>query len=104
MKTQKYHFFALKTGPTGRSLLSLPGQTLSGQPLTPGILVKDARGSNAVSKARKSAADGEVFFTTTLRRSGHSLTAKDMHSLERNDNVLLSDAHEEYEKTINATN
>ena len=70
---QKYHFFKATQMPGGKSLLSLPGQKLGGYDITPGILVKDMRGSTAVSSARRKAVPGEVFFTTTLRRNGLSL-------------------------------
>lgn len=100
---QKYHFFKATQMPGGKSLLSLPGQKLGEYDITPGILVKDMRGSTAVSSARRKAVPGEVFFTTTLRRNGLSLVARDMISLDKNRDVLLSDARDAYDQLASST-
>lgn len=101
----KYHFFKATQTPCGKSLLSLPGQRLGSFTILPGILVKDMRGSTAVASARRKAVPGEVFFTTTLRRNGHSLVARDMASLDKNGDVLLSDARDAYDRlTSSSTN
>lgn len=100
---QKYHFFKATQTPGGKSLLSLPGQKLGGYDITPGILVKDMRGSTAVSSARRKAVPGEVFFTTTLRRNGLSLVARDIVSLDKNSDVLLSDARDAYDQLASST-
>ena len=95
---QKYHFFTLTETGHGKSLLSLPGQTLGTQPIFPGILVKDGRGGTAVASAKRRAAVGDILFTSTLRRNGHGLVASDMHNLKDNTDVLLSDALDLYER------
>lgn len=103
MKRPKYHFFRATQTPYGKSLLSLPGQTFGQIPVTAGILVKDARGSRAVENARRRATPGDILFTTTLKRNGLSLTASDMHLLDKEQDVFLADAREAYESLTAST-
>lgn len=105
MKRSKYHFFRYTQTTCGKSLLSLPGQTFGQVSVPAGVLVKDARGSTAVARAKRTASVGEIFFSTSVRRLSGCLVASDMHSLDRNTDILLSDAEEEYAKiTTSAEN
>lgn len=100
MKRPKYHFFVAAANGNGKSLLSLPGQTFGQIPVPANVLVKDMKGSTAVASARRKSSLGDIWFTTTLKRNGLSLVAKDMHSLRGCTDVFLADAAQEYENLV----
>ena len=95
-KRPRYHFFVSSTNGSGKSLLSLPGQTFGRIPVPVGVLVKDAKGSHEVEKARRKSYIGEVFFTTSLRSLGCTLAALDMHPLAGAGDAGFPDAEEEF--------
>lgn len=104
MKRPKYHFLRCETNCRGKSIVTLPGQTFGQIPVPGGVLVKDSRGSTEVSRARRKAAIGDVFFTTTLGGRSLSLTAKDIHPLEANEDVTFADVHDRYREYLDNQN
>ena len=99
----KYHFLQIKRLPTGRYLFALPGQMLGRSPLYLGVLVKDIRGATIVSRTKRKAEDDQIFFTTTLKKSGGCYTAKDIYPLEGHGNAFYADAQDEYDKLVRFT-
>lgn len=99
MKRPKYHFLVTVQNGNGKSIVTLPGQTFGQTPVPEMILVKDEKGSHAVSLARRKSGEGELFFTTTLRRRPSGvLLAADIHPLCNNEDIMYSDVMEEYQK------
>ena len=94
----KYHFLTVTERKTGKSIVTLPGQTFGRNPVPDGYLVKDAKGLTQVTNQRKKARPGDVFFTTTLEKKSGFCTVKDIYPLKGNANVLFSDAEDRYEK------
>lgn len=99
---QKYHFLKIEKTSSGKHFLTLPGQVIGRTPVISHILVKDIKGKTLLSKTKKSANPGEIYFTTTLKRVSHCYTAADIHPLEGNENIFYADAKEEYHKIIHA--
>ena len=97
---QKFHFLHVEKTSPGKHILTLPGQVIGRTPVVSHVLVKDIKGQTLLSRTRKSANPGEIYFTTTLKRVSHCYTAADIHPLEGNDNVFYSDVKEEYQKII----
>lgn len=104
MKRPKYHFLRCEQTSRGKSLVTLPGQTFGQIPVPGGVLVKDSRGSTGVSRARRKAAPGEIWFTTTLNGRSLSLTAKDMHRLDTNEDVTFADVNDRYREYLESRN
>ena len=94
----KYHFLTICERANGRSLVTLPGQTFGRNPVPEHVLVKDVKGSTVLTRTKRKGRTGEVFFTTSLTAKLGYCTAKDIHPLEGNDNVLYQDACDEYER------
>lgn len=95
---QKYHFLRVEEHATGRSVLTLPGQVIGRERLSPGILVKDVKGQSSVAKAKRLAKVGDILFTTSLKRANGYYTAGDIYRLDGNDNLLYADAQEQFDK------
>lgn len=99
MKRPKYHFLVAVPNGSGRSIVTLPGQSFGRLPVPDDVLVKDEKGKTAVSCMRRKAGEGELFFTTSLRRlPGGGLVASDIHRLCNVQDIMYSDAMDEYEK------
>ncbi len=95
----KYHFLTItQRNGGGTTVTALPGQTFGRNSVPTQILVKDARDSKVISKARAKGSVGEIFYTTTLVMKGRCLEARDIYPLKGNDNVLYHDAQEWYDK------
>ena len=97
MKRPKYHFLMLIESQRGRSLITLPGQTFGTTPVPEGTLVKDEKNSHRLARARKAGSPGQVFFTTSLRRTTTALWAADVLPLEGHGDLLCSDALDLYQ-------
>lgn len=96
---QRYHFLTIRKVPSGKQLVTLPGQRLGRKNVLPGILVKDRKGSTLLERTRRHGQPGDVFFTTTLRNRCGFYTAEDIHPLRGYEDVTLSgveDAWKEY--------
>lgn len=98
MARQKYHFLTVTRFSTGLSVTTLPGQMLGLTPVTPGILVKDRKKQTVVQRMKKKSTEGTILFTSTLKRANGCYTADDIHPLHGNEDVMLADAIEEYER------
>lgn len=96
MKRPKYHFLMLVESQRGRSLVTLPGQTFGQIPVPDGTLVKDEKKANRLARAKKSGTPGQVFFTTTLRRTSTALWASDILPVENHGDLLCQDVAEAY--------
>lgn len=77
------HFVTLGRNGSGMSFLTLPGQAFPHRTVhsavTPGIIVKAEAGSDgAFRRLRSASAEGECFFTLTLRRTNGCYAAADM--------------------------
>lgn len=96
-KRPKYHFLTIvQSTPRGRSVVTLPGQTFGQIPVPGNVLVKDSRGSTAVSRTRKGGTTGAIYFTTTLRMRGLTPVASDVLPLIGHGNVIYADAEDRY--------
>lgn len=95
---KKYHFIQKIETRTGTSLVTLPGQTLGRKPVSPRILVLDAKGQTVLKRTKQHAAAGDIFFTTTLKRMRNNYVAKDIYPLKGNIPVEYSDVLDAYEK------
>jgi len=100
-KRPKYHFLIARKSPSGGGILTLPGQTFGLKPVMAGITVKDLKGWTVIANARRKAKDGEVFFTTTLSQSTHTMVATNIFPLEGCDDILYQDVHEQYQQYLN---
>lgn len=100
----RYHFLTVEANARGTSVVTLPGQAVGRTPVTPCILVTDARGTTAVTRARRKASPGDILFTTTLRRVSHGYTASDLLPLEGHGNVLYADAEDRYREYLSGLN
>lgn len=81
-KRQKYHFLVIKEHSTGRSVLTLPGQTKGFRQVSPWVLVKDNCPDKALTKARKSLPTGTVLITSTLRDRFGYYDVKDCFTID----------------------
>ena len=100
-KKPKYHFLKLNQASFGKYWSALPGQTFGKTPVpAENILVKDGWKSTALTRMKKKASIGEIYFTTTLKQEQHCMSAKDIYPLYGHGNVLYADAEEEYNKLI----
>ena len=101
-KRPKYHFLTILVRTDGKtSVTALPDQTFGRNPVPERILVKDAAGSTAVTRARKKGKPGDIFFTTTLKDLGGCLQAKDIFPLEEGDtNIIFSDVRDLYQQYL----
>lgn len=95
-KRPKYHFLMLIESQRGRSLVTLPGQTFGFILVPEGTLVKDDLKSKPLAKARKAGTPGQIFFTTSLRRTSTALWASDILPLEGHGDLLCADAGDVY--------
>lgn len=100
MKKPKYHFLTIIRRANGKFIMALPGQTFGLHPVPSGVMVKDKKSPGPVARARTKGEEGDVFFTTTLKKSTHNLVAEDIYPLNGQDDIMFSDVHEAYEKFI----
>ena len=96
-QASKYHFLRVTAGPTGKSILTLPGQTLLGRPVMSGVLVKDIKYNNELSKAKRKAKDGDIFFTTTLRALSGCYAAASVYEFDETGSRVFPDVKEEFD-------
>ncbi len=104
MKRPPFHFFIVTANRNGKSLISLPGQTFGQIPVPANILVKDSRGSTAVSRARRKAKEGQVYYTASLKKTGTGLSASDMTLLAPGDDIFQAQAQACYEALMEYNN
>lgn len=97
-KRPKYHFLTVVTTKTGKRIVAMPGQTFGQKAVTPGVLVKDVKGGTIVANVRKTAKEGDVFFTTTLKQADGCLVVQDIYRLDDQENIFAVEAREYYEK------
>ena len=100
MRKPKYHFLQLTQRPRGKFLFALPGQMLGRSPVLTYSMVKDKRGATCLHSVKSTGKDGDVFFTTTLKRGRGCYTVTDIHPLIGHGNVFFADVCEQYEKLI----
>lgn len=74
----------------------MPGQTFGQNAVPAGVLVKDAKGRTVVAKARKTAKEGDLFFTTTLKQASGCLVTLDICRLDEQGNMFAAEAREYY--------
>ena len=96
----KYHFLHLRRKNTGLFLFALPGQKLGRSPVLTYSMVKDKRGTSCLHSVKSTGKDGDVFFTTTLKRGKGCYIVTDIHPLIGHGNVFFADVCEQYEKLI----
>ena len=96
MKKGNYHFLTVRVTPHGRSFFAVPGQMLGRSPLPTDIIVTDRGGRSALRNARKEAKDGEIFYTTTLRRATGKFTAESVMPLSSTCDLFAPEARREY--------
>ena len=97
MAKQKYHFLTVRRFASGLSVVTLPGQTLGTQNVTPGILVKDRKKQTIIQRMKRSSSEGRILFTCSLKKGNGFYTADDIHALDAIDDIMLSDAIQAYE-------
>ena len=103
MRRPKYHFLTVELFSTGKSVVTLPGQTFGLNPVPARQLVKDAPKSNAVSFARTTYRPGQILFTTTLKPTSRGLCATDVYPLFTHGSLLYQDAADVYESLYGPT-
>jgi hypothetical protein len=96
MKRNEYHFLTVRATPRGRSFFAVPGQTLGRSPVPTDIIVTDRGGRSALRNARKEAKEGEIFYTTTLRRATGKFTADSVMPLSSTCDLFAPVARREY--------
>jgi len=96
MSGNRYHFFRYVKHGTGGSFYPVPGQVLGRDAVNPAVLIKDKRGCNDLYRLRKFAKPGDVFFTTSLSKSGHTYVVNDAYPLIGHEIVFYDDAETEY--------
>lgn len=99
-KRPKYHFLTVIETRSGTCMVALPGQSFGRNSVPERIMVQDIGESTIISRARKKASPGEIFFTTSLQLSTHSLKARDIYPLNADNGITLSDAPAEFDKYI----
>lgn len=103
MKKSNIHFLTVKVTPRGRSFFAIPGQMLGRSPLPTDIIVTDRGRRSALRNARRDAKDGEVFYTTTLRRATGKFTADYVNPLTSTCDFFAAEARREYARLLQET-
>lgn len=97
-KKYKYHFLTVTETAYGRSVVVLPGQKAGCSEIHPGVAVRDARGTTALTRMKKKVPAGTVLFTTTLKNKTSYYEASDIYILDEVQDVTMSNVHDEYDK------
>lgn len=92
-KHTPYHFLTITLDQRGgKHLVTLPGQRIGREDLSPNVIVKDIGPARTMENTRRNGNPGDIFFTTTLRRARNCYAAREATPLSGNEDIFHQDA------------